>query len=84
MSNSIPLEVGNNNLIEDLHNILNTIDHNLDDNTLNIFISYYLWKEFGIGERPAGDYIEGFNELAHYVEMLYAERIQRYTQINGQ
>lgn len=74
----------NNNLIEDLHNILNTIDHNLDDNTLNIFISYFLWREFGIGECPSGDYIEGFNELAHYVEMLYAEQIQRHTQINGQ
>jgi len=74
----------NNNLIEDLHNILNTIDHNMDDDTLNIFISYFLWREFGIGECPTIPYIDGFNELAHYVEMLYAEKIQRHTQINGQ
>ena len=78
------VEEVHNDIYDTMNNILKNINHNMDDDSQNKFIKYYVWREFGIGECPTGPYEDGFNELAHYVEMLYAEQVQRHTQINGQ
>ena len=73
-----------NNLIKIINNILKNVEHNMDDETQNKFILYYLWREHNIGERPLEPYIEGFRELARYVEMMHIDQMQReYYEINN-
>lgn len=66
-----------NNLTQIINDILKNVEHNMDDDTQNKFIKYYLWREHNIGERPTEPYIEGFRELARYVEMMHTDKMQR-------